>query len=182
MFNPYPLAETQRQQAQNTTVGEVVAVDATTAKVKVDDGELVTDWIQWVAPAWGGVKVWSVPAIGTQCILIVPDHNWEHAYALGGVVRDSGGTANQHHIDFGDGTKLMYNTTSKALTVDSTGSLAVSCPTMTLTGNVALAGNLTVVGAVVGTSVADATGTMAEMRTQYNSHTHGGAGATPLMD
>ncbi|XVJ50892.1 MAG: phage baseplate assembly protein V [Vampirovibrio sp.] len=181
MFNNYALAETQRQQSQSTTAGEVVAIDATTARVKVDDGELVTDWIPWVAPTWGAVKVWSVPSIGTHCVLIVPDHNWEHAFALGGVVGASGGTANQHHIDFGDGTKLMYNTSTKALTVDSTGSLAVTCPTMSLTGDVSLTGDLTVTGAVVGTSVADATGTMSTMRSQYNSHNHGGAGATPPM-
>jgi phage baseplate assembly protein V len=178
MISPFQLSETQRLLAQGTTVGEIVAVNASTAMVKVDDGELTTDWIPWVSPAWGQVKVWSVPSIGTQCVLVVPDQNWEHAVALGGIVRESGGTAQEHYLDFGDGTTLRYNSTSKALTVqNATGTLTIECPNITLQGNVNISGNL------VANTVADATGSIASMRSQYNSHTHaGGATATPIMD
>lgn len=176
MLNTFQLAEMQRQQAQITTVGEIVAVDATTAQVKVDDGELVTDWIQWVSLAWGAVKLWSVPSIGTQCVLVVPDHNYEHAYAFGGVVSNTGGTAHEHFIDFGDGTILKYNSSTKALSVTSTGNLNITCPTVSITGNVNISGNLTA------NTVSDATGSIGTMRSIYNSHTHaGGAGANPLM-
>ena len=49
--------------------------------------------------------------------------------------------------------------------------VVVKAPELKVEGNIVATGN-----------ISDPAGSMAEMRTRYNSHTHGGAGPSPLMD
>lgn len=61
-----------------------------------------------------------------------------------------------------EGELELYTVYGNSITLKQDGSIAIA-------GNVAIQGNLTVTG-----NVSDANGSMAEMRSQYNGHTHGG--------
>jgi phage baseplate assembly protein V len=57
----------------------------------------------------------------------------------------------------------------------------IEAPLAEVTGNVTIGGSLSVTGAIAGSaSVSDAAGSMGQMRTVYNGHTHGETGGTTL--
>ena len=55
------LSDLDRRLANVVRFGTVAAVDHAQALVRVDIGELVTDWLPWAAPRAGANRVWSPP-------------------------------------------------------------------------------------------------------------------------
>lgn len=72
---------------------------------------------------------------------------------------------------------------SGEIEIKTSGEIKLSAPLVTMTGNCAIEGNLTVQGAVTAQGnvtsaagdVADPTGTLGNLRSTYNSHTHTGS-------
>lgn len=63
--------------------------------------------------------------------------------------------------------------TTKVAEIEATTSAKVTSPQIEFIGNVTITGNVTATGGISSaTSIADPTGTMADMRGTYNSHTH----------
>lgn len=145
MHNGYQLSETQRRLHQLLHTGVVVAVDAETAQVKLDDGELVTDWIPYITPGFGGMAIWSLPPIGARCLLLAADADWAHAVALP-LLAEPRGEPHEHIITFSDGTSVEYNTLTHTLVAMGASRIQVTCPTIELVGNVNIAGNIAVSG------------------------------------
>jgi phage gp45-like len=75
-----------------------------------------------------------------------------------------------NRVELVEGELELYTVHGNSIILKQDGSIAI-------VGSVAIQGNLTVTG-----NVSDANGSMAEMRSQYNSHTHGGGPApSPTM-
>jgi phage baseplate assembly protein V len=166
-------AETQAAISNLLTAVEVVAVDAATARVQVSDGELTTDWLPWFTPRWGNVQVWSPPSVGEGCLLLAAGGDWGQGMVLPALAEAAGLATTQHLVRFSDGTQLAYDTTTKALTANTTGPMSLSAPTVTITGNLTVTGNLTAA------QVQDGTGTLAALRGAYNAHNHSANGTSP---
>jgi phage gp45-like len=77
------------------------------------------------------------------------------------------------------GGTVIYDAAGNRVFLGNDGIVEIHAATRVLikAPEVRIEGNLVVTG-----SVADAAGTMQEMRDRYNSHTHGGPAASPLMD
>ncbi len=172
-MDDFVLAEAQSNLSTLLTAVEVVAVDAATARVQVSDGELTTDWLPWFTPRWGSVQVWSPPSVGEGCLLLAEGGDWQQGMVLPALAEAASFAPTQHVVRFADGTQLAYDTATQALSVSSTGTLAISCPTVSITGN------LVVSGSVQATQVQDAAGTMAGFRGAYNAHNHSANGTSP---
>jgi phage baseplate assembly protein V len=157
----YQLSETQRRLHQLITLAEVVAVDATTARVKLDDGESVTDFIPYLAPRAGGVVVWSLPSVGEKCVLLAPDADWAHAIALPAMAT-AGGTETQHYVEFDDGARIAYDTATGLLEFVAINAVTITAPTINVVGNLNVNGTFSsTAGAIIAGK-------------DFATHTHGG--------
>lgn len=64
--------ELERRLHNLASIGQVVAVDEKTARIRLAVGEIVTDWLPIPTLAAGQLKVWRCPDIGEQFLLIAP--------------------------------------------------------------------------------------------------------------
>ena len=63
-------ADFSRQLDNLSTVGIVIAVDATKSQIRLKIDENETDWIYFPALAAGAVKVWRCPTLGEQFAVV----------------------------------------------------------------------------------------------------------------
>jgi phage baseplate assembly protein V len=163
MDNHYHLTEVQRRLSQSIGMGVISAVDATTASVKVitDDALPESDWMPFVTPRMGAVTVWSLPKIGSTCLILCPEAEFSQAVAMPALATPAG-LATEHFVRFQDGTQIHYNETTQALNITAIAGISVIAPTIALAGAVAITGTLSVSGnaTINGKS--------------FNSHTHSG--------
>ena len=62
------------------------------ARCRVRTGELLTNWVPWIALRAGGSakgRRWSPPAVGEQCLLLAPGGDLGNAVALPGIYSDA---------------------------------------------------------------------------------------------
>ena len=62
------------------------------ARCRVRAGELLTNWVPWIALRAGGSakgRRWSPPAVGEQCLLLAPGGDLGNAVALPGIYSDA---------------------------------------------------------------------------------------------
>lgn len=59
-------SELTRKMDNLNSIGTVIAVDASTGKIRMQIGDNQTDWIYAPTLAAGAVKVWRLPSIGEQ--------------------------------------------------------------------------------------------------------------------
>ena len=161
-------------------IGTITAVDTENrALVRVQIHERVTDWFPYKMLANSHIKIWTPPHVGEQVIVLSPYGEGDDGVVLGSIFNKDlkePTTANDHTsvIEFSDGTIITYDTTTKALTINASGSVAIMAPsgiTVTantvITGNVTINGNLTVSGAIT------------DEKGSLSSHVHSGVMSGP---
>lgn len=155
-------------------IGTIVNVDPENrALVRVELFERVTDWIPYKMIVNSHVRVWTPPRVGEQVIVLSPFCEGDDGVVLGGIynVNQKEPTgANDHTsiVVFEDGTSITYDTTAKALTINASGSVAVTAPSgMSITADVTITGNLNV------------TGTITDEKGSLTTHVHSGVMAGP---
>lgn len=126
----------------------------------------------------------GMPPAGSTCLLISIGGSRTHCVVIGG-------EDNSRPRDLASGESQLYNSTGDFVWLKTSGemvlkaasSVTIDSPMATFTGDVHVQGELHVDGAISSdTSVADPSGSMQEMRSDYNPHTHPGGGApTPQM-
>ncbi|WP_010336771.1 MULTISPECIES: phage baseplate assembly protein V [Sphingobium] len=62
----------QQQIGDAIQYGVIASVDHANATCTVTLGDLDTDDLPWVAQRAGGMRCWSPPTIGEQCVVLVP--------------------------------------------------------------------------------------------------------------
>nr|DAN90211.1 MAG TPA: baseplate assembly protein [Caudoviricetes sp.] len=181
--------------------GIVVAVNeqAVTVRVQFPDKENVISWDLNVNQTRAGV-VW-MPQIGEQVNCLM-DEQLKAGTVIGSFYTKENPppvqTAEKCHVTFKDGTVIEYDPAAHHLTADiGTGTAAVKASSITLDGDVSITGGLTVAkdsdisgslsvvkdvtvsgdanvnGTLTGTTaVKDSKGSMQDIRTQFNTHTH----------
>jgi phage baseplate assembly protein V len=147
MSNEYHLAEAQRRLSQSIGMGIISAVDAVNALVKVitDDDVPESDWMPFVTPRAGAVMVWSLPKVGSTCLVLCPEAELSQAVAMPALSTPAG-TATEHFIRFQDGTQIYYNETTQVLDIAAIAKVAVTAPAIALAGAVTISGGLAVTG------------------------------------
>lgn len=170
-------------------VGTVAALDLAQARCRVlygdpDDegGGATTGWIRWLAARSGGTRTWSPPSLGEQVLLIVPDGQIGSAVALPGLVRDMfppPGNSSTEIIEFADGARLSYDPDNHELVADlpAGGTALVTAPgglTIDAAGGITLRGDVAIEGALTVTETIVAQGNVTGDGVSLKNHTHGG--------
>ncbi len=133
------------------------------ARVRVETGEIQTDWIAWLERRAGpNGRTWHAPGIGEQVLLGCPDGDISQAVILGSVPQDEyPQPASSEDVDrttYPDGSTVEFNHATSTLSVNTgTGSVIVNCqqaevhasaavvldtPTTRATGSVSADGNV----------------------------------------
>lgn len=152
--------------------GVVASVDHGNATCTVTLGDLTTGDLPWVAQRAGGVRCWSPPTIGEQCVVLAPEGDLENGFVVLGLYSDACPPPSNDpdivQIDMPDGASISYNAATHALavilpeggtaTIDAPGGAIVNGPLtvnglLTVNDNVTITGTATASEDVVGSGV-----------------------------
>ena len=157
--------------------GRVEAVTTRPPRCRVRTGELLTDWLPWLTLAAGGVtqtRHWRVPAINEECVLLAPGGDLAQAMVLPGLVcedmpQNSDAPEVERHnysatdywehsrsegaLVFDIASSIQFKVGASLLTITPDGTTlqtthyAVESPQSDFSGNVSIAGGISVGGA-----------------------------------
>lgn len=161
-------------------LGTIVGVDtANRALVRVQIDDRVTDWIPYSMKASKYIKIWIPPQIGEQVEVHSPYGEGDDGVAHGSIYNKECKEptwANDHTsgIEFSDGTVITYDTKAKALTINASGSIAITAPSgITVTADTAIIGDVTITGNL------NVSGTVTDEKGSLTTHVHSGVLAGP---
>ncbi|RLM23688.1 baseplate assembly protein [Brenneria alni] len=100
-------------------VGTVTEIDVDDWRVRVNSGELNTDWLRWQATRAGAFSIWLPPSVGEQVLLGCIGGNPETAVILGSLYSGEnpapGSSINEMVIKAPDGATIRYDAAASAL-------------------------------------------------------------------
>ncbi|PWC10935.1 phage baseplate assembly protein V [Brenneria roseae subsp. americana] len=100
-------------------VGTVTEIDVDTWRVRVNSGELNTDWLRWETTRAGAFNIWIPPSVGEQVLLGCIGGNPETAVILCSLYSDenpaAGSSINEMVIKAPDGATVRYDADASAL-------------------------------------------------------------------
>ena len=173
-----PMAQPQDHEqltGQVIQLGTIASVDHANATCTVETGDIVTGDLPWITQRAGGVRAWSPPTVGEQCVILSPEGDIESAFVVLGLYSDAcpppSTSPDTIHLEFADGAVIAYDQAAHALTVTlpEGGTAAIEAPGgVTITGDVTIIGDVGVVGRLAATD--DVVGGGISLK----SHKHGG--------
>ncbi len=111
-------------------IGTIAVVDHSACKLKVQSGNLLTNWLDWPADIGRNYKHWRPLRLGTQVILSCPGGDPAQALIIGMLYSDAQSTPNTDpdidQITFDDGSFIEHNQNAKTLKFHSAGDLTIS--------------------------------------------------------
>ena len=182
-------------------VGVITEVDYANAKARVQiTNNYITGLLKWAQVNSHLDVEWNPPVVGEQVLVLCVSGRLENGFIVRGIYAKNdipeGLDEKTHQLLYRDGTKIKYNLDSKRLEADinQNGSFLVKVGNSTITVNsdsiTLVAGGVTatlnssgftVDNDIISTTnvrasnnVQDILGTMQEMRSRYNSHSHPG--------
>lgn len=158
-------SDNQHMTGEVVQIGIIASVDHGDASCTVQLGDIETGPLPWIAQRAGGVRCWSPPTIGEQCVLLCPEGDIQNGIILVGLYSDASPapSASPHtaRLDFPDGAFASYDHAGHAWTISvpAGGTVTIDAPGgTTVNGPVTINGLLTVNDDVQisGTATADA--------------------------
>lgn len=141
----------QQQIGEAIQYGVIASVDHDNATCTVTLGDLETGQLPWVAQRAGGMRCWSPPSVGEQCVVLAPEGDLENGLVVLGLYSDANPPPSTDpdvvQIDMQDGATIRYNHASHALavTLPAGGTATIDAPGgATINGPVTINGLLTV--------------------------------------
>ncbi|MEC4735612.1 phage baseplate assembly protein V [Wolbachia endosymbiont (group A) of Andrena dorsata] len=109
----FAISELQRKLANIVRIGVVKEVDYEKAKVRVQIGELLTDYLPWITSKAGKDRDWFPPDIDEQVVIFSPFGELSLGVVLGGIYQEKYAAPENkkeiNSIKFQDGTRLLYD-------------------------------------------------------------------------
>ncbi len=175
--------ETGRRLHNLIRYGLVEEVQYSPPRCRVRSGELLTDWLPWLTPRAGQMRIWSPPETGEEVLLLSLDGNTETAFVLPALFSHDNpaptDNGRQIHITLPGGCTVIWDSGTRTLSVSGFdtlnaegGHVNLRAETITLTGNITVEGNTTIRGSVTQTG-----GPLSSMGVVLHSHVHGGVKA-----
>lgn len=165
-------AEQRRQKIDILRFGTVAEVDHPGARCRIASGDIVTDWIPWMATHAAATSSWSAPAAGEQGLLACPDGDLAGAVFLRGLYSDAhpapAADGDVHLLRFPDGTVVRYDHAAHAMRIELA---AGGTCRLIATGGVTIDGDVQVNGTV------RASGDCVASGISLAGHTHAGVQA-----
>lgn len=195
-MDAFALAETDRLLSNMIRLGTVASLDTENARVTVDIGGLITDWLPWLTGRAGATRTWSAPRPGEQVLLLAPYGDLAQAVALPAVYQDAHPapqtTDSIEAVHFPDGAAVTYDSAAHVLTVNAgsarvivnctqasinaSGSVTLNAPATTCTGALTVQGHLTYQAGMSGTGASSVAGDLAVSGGLTNKGVSVGAG------
>ena len=191
----FRIADLARRLANVVRPGVVAEVDSGAAAVRVryaEAADAVTAWLPFLAARAGGDVSWWPPEIGEQVVVLAPSGELSQGVVLGALYSDAHpapAAADRHRVEYADGAVIEYDREAHRLRAElpAGGAAEISAPDgVAVTGDLRIDGDVRILGEVEATGdihtdgnldsdgkVEDLNGSMQEMRTVYNAHTHG---------
>lgn len=125
-MNNYQLTEMNRALSNMIRVGNIRAIDAANARVRVAFGGCVSDWIPWGTSRAGNRRDWTMPNVGEQVIVFAPFGDPTQAIVGPSIFQDDfsapATSADKDVTVFPDGTTFEYDSATNTYTQTIAGS------------------------------------------------------------
>ena len=135
-------AELNRKIANIIKQGVIAESDPARALVRVQHGELTSDWLPYFVPFAGGVSVHRPPSGGENCIILSPSGETANGLVLCGLASTSfpspAQSADETVVKFPDGAIINYNHSSGQMTLKAVAKMTIDAPDTLITGNVVI--------------------------------------------
>lgn len=100
-------------------IGTVTEIDLVAGKCRVQTGENITDWLQWLSARAGNTRTWFAPSVGEQVLIFSLGGELDAAFVLPGIFSDKfpapSDSAEALHFTFSDGAVIEYEPKTGAL-------------------------------------------------------------------
>ena len=107
------MGDAERRISNVIMAGQVVELDSSRARVRVQAGDTTTDWIPCITRRASNDRTWHVYEPGEQVMLAAPGGDLNHAVVLGAYYRDAfpapADTEDVRRVIFKDGTIEEYD-------------------------------------------------------------------------
>ena len=144
--------------------GTIAETDPAHGLVRVQHGELISEWLPYFVPFAGGVSIHRPPSIGENCIILSPSGETANGLVLCGLVSaqypQPAQTSDVTVIKYPDGAQTAYNHTNgqlklsgiKTVHIQANNSLTLDCPQNTITGALTVQGLFTYQAGMAGSN------------------------------
>lgn len=156
------LADLARRVANMIRTGRVAEVDHAGPRVRVQSGDLLTEWLPWQTRRAGNTRTWDPPTVGEQVMILSPSGE-----PAAGVVMPAlycqdhsapDASPNTHVIEFPDGARISYDHAGHALDITGVAtvrvvaaeSVTLDTPYTHITGQIEVDGLITYHSGMVG--------------------------------
>jgi phage baseplate assembly protein V len=115
------VSELSRRLSNMLRYGRISAVDLAKGLVRVESGDIRTDWLPFFARAAGKSRSWEPPVIGEQCMVLSPGGDLTLGCALRGLYSDTYDQPSDLDdllvTETGDGFSISYDSASNILSL-----------------------------------------------------------------
>ena len=109
----FAIAELNRKLANIIRIGLIKEVDYEKARVRVQVGEFLTDWLPWITMKAGEDRSWFAPNVDEQVIVLSPFGELSLGVVLPAIYQEKYPPPENkkeiNSVKFQDGTKLSYD-------------------------------------------------------------------------
>ncbi|MFN3795877.1 phage baseplate assembly protein V [Sphingobium yanoikuyae] len=175
----YP-SDPQQQIGEAIQYGVIATVDHANATCTVTLGDLDSGDLPWVAQRAGGMRCWSPPSVGEQCVVLAPEGDLANGLVILGLYSDANPPPSNDpyvvRIDMHDGATISYNHSTHSLSarLPAGGTAAIEAPGgVKVIGDTDIAGDVIVRGDLYVTGTIRATGDVIGDGISLKNHRHG---------
>lgn len=123
----FTLSDLYRRFENLIRIGTIAEVDEQNLRLRVQSGELLTDWLPWPTQVGNNFIHWRPLRVNTQVVLCCPSGDPAQALIVSILYSDALQPANVDAaldvVQFNDGTTIQYDSAQKALTLSSAGDI-----------------------------------------------------------
>ncbi|EPF5940377.1 phage baseplate assembly protein V [Escherichia coli] len=167
-------------------VGVVIAVDEESWRVRVQSGELQTDWLRWNTTRAGAFSIWVPPSVGEQVWLGCIGGNPETAVIIGSLYSSDnpapGSSLKEIVLTAPDGASFRYDAEASALEaqgmktahIKASASVTLETPIVECTDHLKVRTFELSEGGTMKGNVIHSGGSLSSNGVTVHSHVHGG--------
>ena len=167
-------------------VGVVIAVDEESWRVRVQSGELQTDWLRWNTTRAGAFSIWVPPSVGEQVWLGCIGGNPETAVIIGSLYSNDhpapGSSLKEIVLTAPDGASFRYDAEASALEaqgmktvhIKASASVTLETPIVECTNHLKVRTFELSEGGTMKGNVTHSGGSLSSNGVTVHSHVHGG--------
>lgn len=167
-------------------VGVVIAVDEESWRVRVQSGELQTDWLRWNTTRAGAFSIWVPPSVGEQVWLGCIGGNPETAVIIGSLYSSDhpapGSSLKEIVLTAPDGASFRYDAEAstleaqgmKTVHIKASASVTLETPIVECTNHLKVRTFELSEGGTMKGNVTHSGGSLSSNGVTVHSHVHGG--------